>query len=140
MLKRFTVILTAVFMLSICMLVPASAAVIDDPEDSPMASNYSKATAFLSISDSGTALVKGTVTGISGKTTKLSCHLYLQRYQNSKWSSVEDWSGSKSANSYILRKTKTVTEGYKYRTKAVFRAYAGSNSEKVTRYSSTVKY
>lgn len=137
MLKRFAVILTAVFMLSICMLVPASAAVIDDPEE---ASNYSNATAGLSISDSGTALVKGTITGISGKTTKLSYHLYLQRYQNSKWSSIEDWSGSKSVNSYILRKTKTVTEGYKYRTKAVFRAYAGSNSEKVTRYSSTVKY
>lgn len=140
MLKRFAVILTAAFMLITCMLVPASAAVIDDPEDSPMASNYSKATAYLSISDSGTALVKGSITGISGKTTKLSCHLYLQRYQNSKWSSIEDWSGSKSANSYILKKTKTVTEGYKYRTKAVFRAYAGSNSEKVTRYSSTVKY
>ena len=84
--------------------------------------------------------MKGSITGISGKTTKLSCHLYLQRYQNSKWSSIEDWSGSKSANSYILKKTKTVTEGYKYRTKAVFRAYAGSNSEKVTRYSSAVKY
>ena len=42
MLKRFAVILTAAFMLITCMLVPASAAVIDDPEDSTMASNYVK--------------------------------------------------------------------------------------------------
>ena len=140
MLKRFAVILTAVFMLITCMLVPASAAVIDDPEDSPMASNYNTASASLSLSDSGTASASGTVSGKAGRTTKISIHLYLQKYSNGKWKSVADWSGSKEATSYQLKKTKSVSKGYKYRTKAVFRAYAGSNSEKVTRYSSTVKY
>lgn len=140
MLKRFAVILTAVLMLSICMLVPASAAVIDDPEASPMASNYNTASASLSISDSGTASVSGNVSGKAGRTTKISIHLYLQKYSNGKWTSVADWFGSKEATSYLLKKTKSVSKGYKYRTKAVCRAYAGSNSEKVTRYSSTVKY
>lgn len=140
MLKRSAVIFAAAFILGISTMLPASAAVIDEPEVIPMASNYSNATAGLSISDSGTASAKGAITGILGRTTKLSCHLYLQRYQSGKWTSIEDWSGSKSAGSYVLRKSKIVTKGYRYRAKAVCRAYAGSNSEKVTRYSSAVKY
>ena len=140
MLKKFTAIFAAAFILGICTMLPASAAVIDDPEDSPMASNYNTASASLSISDSGTASASGNVSGKAGRTTKISIHLYLQKYSNDKWTSVADWSGSKEATSYRLKKTKSVSKGYRYRTKAVCRAYAGSNSEKVTRYSSTVKY
>lgn len=140
MLKKFTAIFAAAFILGICTMLPASAAVIDDPEDSPMASNYNTASASLSISDSGTASASGNVSGKAGRTTKISIHLYLQKYSNDKWTSVADWSGSKEATSYRLKKTKSVSKGYRYRTKAVCRAYAGSDSEKVTRYSSTVKY
>lgn len=140
MLKKFTAIFAAAFILGICTMLPASAAVIDDPEDSPMASNYNTASASLSISDSGTASASGNVSGKAGRTTKISIHLYLQKYSNDKWTSVADWSGSKEATSYRLKKTKSVSKGYRYRTKAVCRAYAGSDSEKVTRYSSAVKY
>lgn len=140
MLRRFMLVLAVAALLATCMVIPASAAVIDDNVDDPMASNYRTATASLSISDSGTATMKGVITGIQGRTTKLSCHLYLQKYSGSKWTSIKDWSDSKEAASYALKKTKSVTKGYKYRTKAVFKAYAGSNAEKVTRYSSAVKY
>lgn len=140
MLKRSTVIFAAAFILGICTLMPASAAVIDDPGNSTMASNYSNATAGLSISDSGTASASGNVSGKAGHTTKISIHLYLQKYSNGRWTSVADWSGSKEGISYMLKKTKSVSKGYRYRAKAVCRAYAGSDSEKVTRYSSAVKY
>ncbi len=118
----------------------SQAAINDNTGEEPMASNYRYAVARISISESGTATVSGTIDGYAGKTTKTSINLYLQKYTDGSWVNVEKWSKTKNSKSCSLTKTKSVSKGYKYRAKAVFRAYAGSNSEKVTRYSSTAKY
>lgn len=112
-------------------------AVVSDPEIEPMADNYSKATTSISISGS-TVTVSGQLIGRAGKTTKTSIHLYLQQYKNGSWVNLDDWTSTGETVTRTLSKTKTVTKGYKYRTKAVFAAYAGSNKETVTKYSDAV--
>lgn len=140
MLKRSMVAITTACIMFICMLLPVSAAEADEPGFSLMAANYRKASASISISDNGTASATGKMVGTAGHTTKISIHLYLQKYSSGKWTSVADWTGSKAASSYTLKKTKNVAKGCKYRTKAVLKAYAGSSAEKTTKYSTAVKY
>lgn len=103
------------------------------------ADNYLTASANLAIS-SGTATVTAKITGKVGTTTKTSINLYLQQYKDGAWTSIESWSSSGSTVNRSISKTKSVTKGYKYRTKAVCRAYAGSDVEKITKYSSAVSY
>lgn len=117
----------------------ASAAIIEEPTYGTKAVNYSSASASISFSD-GTATCPGKIRGIAGKTTKTSVHLYLQKYVNGNWINVADWTSSGNTVNRVLTKTKSVSKGYKYRSKAVCYAYIGSSSEKVTKYSSAVNY
>lgn len=100
---------------------------------------YRSASTKLTITN-GKATVTATIIGMTGKTTKTSIHLYLQEYKNEKWVKVDDWSTSNNAVISTLTKIKSASKGHKYRTKAVCRAYIGSKSEKVTKYSSAVSY
>lgn len=109
------------------------------PDAEAYATNYLLASAGRSISG-GTAAASAKITGKVGKTTKTSVHMYLQQYKGGKWTNVADWASSGNTVSRSISKTKSVTKGYKYRTKAVCYAYAGSSSEKVTKYSKTVSY
>lgn len=117
-----------------------SAGTVDDGNDvGSKASNYTSASASISISG-GTAKCTGSIKGIVGKTTKTSVHLYLQKYSGSNWINVADWSSSGNTVTRSLSKSKSVTNGYKYRTKAVCKAWVGSKPETVTKISKTVSY
>jgi len=131
--------LTSVCLIMLLSVSTVFGAAISTPEVEPMAENYSKATASISLSGSS-AKVSGQIIGRAGKTTKTSIHLYLQQYKNGSWVNVDDWTSSGDTVTQSLSKTKTVTKGYKYRAKAVCAAYVGSDKETVTKYSSTVSY
>lgn len=107
------------------------------PDAEAYATNYLLASAGLS---RGMATASAKITGKVGKTTKTSVRMYLQQYKGGKWINVADWASSGNTVSRSISKTKSVTKGHKYRTKAVCYAYAGSSSEKVTKYSKTVSY
>lgn len=104
-----------------------------------MADNYVMAMANISMNGS-TANVSGSITGVMGKTTKTSIHLYLQQYKNGSWVNVDDWTSSGATTNRSLSKSKTVAKGYKYRAKAVCAAYVGADKETVTKYSSSITY
>lgn len=93
----------------------------------------------LSISDAGTAKPRAVITGLPGTTTKLSATMYLQKYSNGSWQTVQSWSSSTASNSLTLSKSKAVSHG-KYRTHTVFKAYHNSNSEQIVKNSGTVTY
>ena len=118
---------------------PVNAATVTIPDTSIMAENYLSTSAKLSIS-SGTATVTAQIVGKAGITTKTSIHAYLQQYKSGNWVTVEDWTSSGSTITRTISKTHAVTKGYKYRTKAVFKAYVGNNCETKTVLSSTVSY
>lgn len=91
----------------------------------------------------GQATCVGAVVGYNGTTTKIEITLYLERKlaTSSTWSTyasdpkqiINSWTGS-----YTMKKS--VVSGYQYRTRAEYVAYSGSNSEKLTGYSSAVSY
>lgn len=135
--KKVIIAVLCILMLGICTVV--STAAEKKPPDGTNATNHSSASATLSISG-GKAECSGKIRGIIGKTTKTSIHLYLQKYTDGTWKNVDDWTSSGDTVNRTLTKTKSVSKGYKYRTKAVCRAYIGSKSEKVTKYSSAVSY
>lgn len=134
---KLIIAILCISMLGTC--ATAFAAINEEPIYGTNAVNYSSAAASISIS-SGTATCSGKIWGIAGKTTKTSVHLYLQKYTNGAWVNVADWTSSGNTVNRILSKNKSVSKGYKYRSKAVCYAYAGTKSEKVTKYSSTVSY
>lgn len=104
----------------------------------PMAENYVNAYANLRIT-SGEADISAVVNGKIGITTKVTIHLYLQQYKNGKWVDYDDWLKSENTVRLSLTKTIPVPAGYKYRAKASCYAYAGSQSEHVTKYSGEVQ-
>ncbi|MEE0742293.1 MAG: hypothetical protein U0M21_08450 [Emergencia sp.] len=114
-----------------------------EAEDSgiePYAQNYQSVTANISSSSAGTIKATGIIVGKVGYTTKLSAQLSLQRYSGRGWITVGTWTETTNDSVLAMSKTKAVPKGYKYRTKAVFTAYAGTKSEKITKYSGTLSY
>lgn len=114
-----------------------------EAEDSgiePYAQYYQSVTANIASSSAGTITAIGIIVGKVGYTTKVSTQLYLQRYSGRGWITVASWSKTVNGVATTLEKTKAVPKGYKYRTKAVFTAYAGTKSEKITKYSGTLSY
>ena len=101
---------------------------------------YTNARASLSISSTGLATAVGKIYGISGTTTNTTVHLYLQKYTDGAWETVDDWISKGETVNRVLTKTKQVTKGYKYRVKASCYAYKDSAYEHVTKYSSSVTY
>ncbi|MFQ9893489.1 MAG: hypothetical protein ACLRWH_10065 [Emergencia sp.] len=111
----------------------------EDPGIEPYAEYYLQVSTQVKITG-GTATATANIIGKAGLTTKLSTQLYLQRYSGRGWITVASWSESANRSVLTLEKTKAVPKGYKYRTKAVFTAYAGTKSETRTRYSGTLSY
>ena len=137
--RKIKRMLTSVCLIMLLSVSAVFGATISTPEIEPMAENYSRATASISLSGSS-AKASGQIIGRAGKTTKTSIHLYLQQYKNGSWVNVDDWTSSGDTVTRSLSKTKTVTKGYKYRSKAVCAAYVGSDKESVTKYSSVIIY
>ena len=138
MTKKSIVFILVACIVMACFSNSASAAVIE-PDIEPMATYYRSAYAKIDISDSGTATIKGSITGYAGTTTKTSVHLYLQKYKNGQWINVADWPNTNNASSCTLSKSKAVAKG-KYRAKAICTAYAGTKYERVTKYSNSKTY
>lgn len=131
-----------VVLMLVCLLfaigsVSAFAATEQSPDVEINAENYNSASAKLTISD-GKATASSTIIGLVGKTTKTTITLYLQQYKGGKWVNVDNWKNSGTVTCSIS-KSKSVSKGYKYRTKAVCKAYIGTKSETVTKYSSNVR-
>lgn len=94
----------------------------------------------LTISSSGTATVTAKISGKINTTTYVEVDAYLEQYSAGAWRIVDSWSKSSSSTGTTLQETTSVSKGYKYRVKAFYYAYSGSNSESITGYSSEVSY
>ena len=135
--KRVILLIVVCFLLSFGS-VSVLAATGQSPDAQITAENYNSASAKLTISD-GKATASATILGIVGKTTKTTITLYLQQYKGGKWVNVGNWENSGTVTCSITKK-KSVSKGYKYRAKAVCKAYVGSKAEPITKYSSKVSY
>lgn len=134
---RRTSVLILICLIFIFSGIPTFAATVPSPDAEINAENYRSASAKLSITNS-TATVSATIIGVTGKTTKTSIYLYLQQYKGGTWVNLESWSSVGNTVTRTLSKTKVVSKGYKYRTKAVCRAYVGSTVETITKYSASI--
>ena len=115
---------------------------IDIPIDGEISVEYAYASnvaVTLTISDSGTAKATSSIQGLPGTATRLSVTMYLQRYSNGTWETVQKWNKSTTANILNLSKSKIITKG-EYRTHSVFKAYYNSKIEKIEKNSKLVKY
>lgn len=94
----------------------------------------------LSISASGIAEATGILTGYAGTTTEVWIFLYLERYSNGSWTSVNSWYQSFATYRGTLVTNSSVSNGYTYRVKASYYAYSGSEYEHIVQYSSPIYY
>ncbi|HZK21944.1 MAG TPA: hypothetical protein VFC76_06675 [Oscillospiraceae bacterium] len=92
----------------------------------------------MSISN-GQALCRGTLTGCSGTTTKVTITMYFEKKTLWWWSTEASCTGSFDSYHGTLSKNYSVTKGT-YRVRAVYVAYSGNKSETITGYSQEVKY
>lgn len=95
--------------------------------------------AALNISNDGTATCLASLNGYSGTTTKIVIKMTLQKRTVLWWSAQESW--TTTINNWYGSLTKTASVGSgKYRVKAEFTVYSGSNSEEITTYSQETEY
>ena len=121
--------------LAICVLLSFSTSAFASTESetppvgiTPFWSYTSSTVETLSISASGTATGTAKLTGYQGTTTKVITYLYLERYANGSWSTVQSWSQTDDSYRATLQGTYNVSKGYKYRVKASYYAYSGNSS------------
>ena len=81
--------------------------------------------------NSGTAELSCSASGSSKVVTKISATMYLEKYNNGKWSATGNWSKSKDGNILTFSKTASVTKGL-YRVRTVFTVYSGNKSETIS--------
>lgn len=105
----------------------------EEQEIQPMYDYTSNCSVTLSITN-GTATCLTKLQGYSGTTTKIEITMTLQKKTLLWWSKVESWTTTVSGYYAALSKTASVGSG-KYRVKAEFKVYSGSNSETITEYS-----
>ena len=94
----------------------------------------------LSISSSGQATLTAQLIGVPGVTSQVWIFMYLERYSNGAWTSVNSWHQSYQSISGTLQRQINVTSGYWYRVKASYYAYSGSEYEHIIQYSNLVYY
>lgn len=75
--------------------------------------------------ENGIATANGSAMCSDGYTVKIT--LYLQRYINNSWTSVNNWSGDKDLYSYV-NESSTVSFNYKYRVKSIATVYDKDNN------------
>ena len=93
----------------------------------------------LDITTSGVAYCLANVEGYDGITTKIHIKMTLQKYTVLWWSNQQTWEGTFNDVVGTLNTTTTVGSG-RYRVKAVYTVYSGSNSEQITSYSQEYKF
>lgn len=143
--KQSKTVIGIILALAICLMMPcnplfyvsAEAMSVDVPPSTDWA-YINRTLTNLSISSAGQAAATAQLIGIPGVTTEVWIFMYLERYSNGTWSSVDSW--YQSFNSYCgtLQESTYVTSGYWYRVKASYYAYCGDVYEHVIQYSSSV--
>lgn len=94
----------------------------------------------LSISSSGQATSTAQLVGVPGVTTRVGIFIYLERYSNGAWTSVNSRYQSYLSSNGTLQRQTNVPSGYLYRVKASYYVYCGSNYEHITQYSNSIYY
>jgi len=105
---------------------------------SPMFLYINRVTTSLSISSSGYASATGSLIGYPGITTKVWIFLYLQKYSNGSWVTVEDWSGTFISYHGALSGSAYVPSGYNYRVKGSYYAWTDDDYEQIYGYSNNL--
>lgn len=100
----------------------------------------SKTNTSISISQSGVGTCTASITGYQDLTTQIQIYMYLEQYSNGSWRVIKTWTESYNYFKGTLQQDYSVSKGYRYRTKASYYAYSGSNYENIVRYSSEAQY
>ena len=135
--KRIVCLLLSLLLLCPLNLV-ASATTLEENTVQPRWSYTNITSAALSITTSGTAYCTADVQGYDGITTKVYIKMTLQKYTVLWWSKVESWEGTFNNVYGTLSETAQVGSG-RYRVKAEFTVYSGSNYEEITTLSQEKK-
>ena len=85
----------------------------------------------MTLTTNGVALCSAHAEGYDGITTKIHIEMKLQKHTVLWWSAVETWEGTFYGVDAILSESANISSG-KYRVKAVYTVYSGSNSEEIT--------
>ena len=94
------------------------------------------AEALISFSN-GVASYSASLSGIDGVVTKFTVSITLQKKGLILWNDVETWTKTITSSTGSFLRDLAVSSGT-YRTKAVFTVYTGTNTESITKYSSTI--
>jgi hypothetical protein len=107
---------------------------------SPMMLYTNRTSTGISISTAGLAIATGNIVGYQGITDEVWIFLYLEKYTNGSWVTVDSWMQFFYSYRGFLQTATYVPSGYYYRTRATYYAFMGSNYEQTTGYSSVVYY
>lgn len=116
--------------------------IIEDPADNivrPMMTHIASASCGIDIKSNGNATVDSYVLGYP-YVTNVSITAYLQQYKNGSWVTIAIYTATDNSYYVSLNEITTVEKGYKYRTRALVRAYDGSTIEAREIYSPEATY
>lgn len=134
--KIFSVIMSFIILLS-CSLT-CFALATKEAEIQPYYTNVETIRTSLSISG-GNASCIAKLTGVSGKTTKVTITMTLEKKVLFWWSEQETWTQTFNSYNGTLSKNYSGANSGTYRITAEYIAYSGTNSETITDTSSEVK-
>lgn len=134
--KLFSVIMSFIILLS-CNLT-CFAFATKEAEIQPYYTNAETVRTSLSIS-SGNASCTAKLTGISGKTTKVTITMTLEKKVLFWWSEKETWTQTFNSKNGTLSKTYSGADSGTYRITAEYIAYGTSGSETINDISAEVK-
>ena len=129
--KRIVCLLMSLLLLFPLNLVSSAATVTGEIAVQPRFSYTNNTSTSLTITTSGTAYCAADVQGYDGITTKVYIKMTLQKYTVLWWSKVETWEGTFNNVYGTLSETAQVGSG-RYRVKAEYTVYSGSDYEEIT--------
>lgn len=94
----------------------------------------------ISISDSGLARVKAKCITSESNIKKINLHVYLQKYVNEEWISIQYWPATSQTNICTLNKSIEVAQGYSYRVKVSSYVMTSDDSEQIVIYTTSKWY
>lgn len=94
----------------------------------------------LEINSFGKATMFSQITGYSGKVDSITILVYLQRYQNGSWVTVNSWMKGYEGSAALWSKIWYVNKGYYYRLTTFFYVYKGTFHESTVAISGAVYY
>ena len=137
MLKKLFSVFMGILMLLSCNLT-CFALAADETEIQPYYTNAENVRTTLGISN-GTASCTAKLIGVSGKTTKVTITMTLEKKILFWWSEKETWTQTFNSKNGTLSKTYSVADSGTYRITAEYVAYSSSGSETINDTSAEVK-